>query len=138
MVLAVASPLGVPEPGLRATGSISLRNNVSERRIPSERRLLAGGGAIKSRHGLPCIHSKRASSGKRGGAVNSLTRQSRRVVCREGEPCKTLAGQRLYRISKASCGVRERVWRVVVLGLDASGTNDELVAEAWPPTLEDA
>jgi hypothetical protein len=48
------------------------------------------------------------------------------------------SGQRLYRISKDSSELPERVWRVALLGVDADGTNEELVAEAWPPTLEDA
>ena len=51
---------------------------------------------------------------------------------------KARSGQRLYRITKDSSGLPERVWNVVVLGVDADGTNEELVAEAWPPTLEDA
>jgi hypothetical protein len=48
------------------------------------------------------------------------------------------SGERLYRISKDSSGLPERVWSVVLLGVDADGTNEELVTEAWPPTLEDA
>jgi hypothetical protein len=48
------------------------------------------------------------------------------------------SGQRRYRISKDSSELSERVWSVAVLRVDADGTNDELVAEAWPPTLEDA
>src|ERR1700756_451737 len=51
---------------------------------------------------------------------------------------KARSGQRLYRITKDSSGLPERVWNVVVSGVDADGTNEELVAEAWPPTLEDA
>jgi hypothetical protein len=46
--------------------------------------------------------------------------------------------QRLYRISKGSSELPERVWRVAILGVDPDGTNEELVAEAWPPTPEDA
>jgi hypothetical protein len=48
------------------------------------------------------------------------------------------SGQRCYRIAKDSSGLPERVWSVVVLGVDPDGTNEEPVAEAWPPTLEDA
>ena len=48
------------------------------------------------------------------------------------------SGQRLYRISKDSSGLPERVWSVVLLGVDADGTNEEPVTEAWPPTLDDA
>ena len=48
------------------------------------------------------------------------------------------SGQRRYRISKDSSGLPERVWSVVLLGADANGTNEELVTEAWPPTLNDA
>ena len=47
-------------------------------------------------------------------------------------------GQRLYHISKDSSGLPERVWNVVLLGVDPDGTNEKLVAQAWAPTLEDA
>jgi hypothetical protein len=47
-------------------------------------------------------------------------------------------GQRLYRVSKDSSGLPERVWSVVLLGVDADGTDEEPVAQASAPTLEDA
>jgi len=48
------------------------------------------------------------------------------------------SGQRLYRVSKDSSGLPERVWSVVQFGVDADGTNAEPVAQASAPTLEDA
>ena len=48
------------------------------------------------------------------------------------------SGQRLYRICKDSSELSERVWRVVLLGVDSDGANDEPVAQAWPPTLDHA
>jgi hypothetical protein len=48
------------------------------------------------------------------------------------------SGQRLYRISKDTSELSERVWRVVRLDVDSDGANEELVAQAWPPTLDHA
>ena len=48
------------------------------------------------------------------------------------------SGERLYRISKDSSELSERVWRVVLLGIDSDGANEELIAQAWPPTLDHA
>jgi hypothetical protein len=48
------------------------------------------------------------------------------------------SGQRLYRVSKDSSELSERVWRVVLMGVDSEGANEELVAQAWPPTLDHA
>ena len=47
-------------------------------------------------------------------------------------------GQRLYRISKDSSELSERVWRVVLLGVDSDGATEVLIAQAWPPTLDHA
>jgi hypothetical protein len=48
------------------------------------------------------------------------------------------SGRRLYRVCKDSSGLSERVWRVVVLNVGSGGADAEQVAQAWPPTLDDA
>jgi hypothetical protein len=48
------------------------------------------------------------------------------------------SGHRLYRVSKDSSGLPERVWNVVLLDVDSEGANEQLVVQAWAPMLEDA